>query len=125
MEILIIAGGFYNIGLVVFHLLFWRIFNWDSDLRDVSALNSAIMQVLNISLILVFAIFSYVSLVYTTELLTSDLGRTLLILMALFWLARSIQQIVFFKLHHPVSWAFLLFFLTGTLLYAIPAIDAL
>jgi len=102
METLIIAGGFYNIGLVVFHLLFWRIFNWDSDLRDVSALNSAIMQVLNISLILVFAIFSYVSLVYTTELLTSDLGRTLLILMALFWLARSIQQIVFFKLHHPV-----------------------
>jgi asparagine N-glycosylation enzyme membrane subunit Stt3 len=44
------------------------------------------------------------------------------ILIALFWLARSIQQIVFFKLAHRASRAFLLIFLTGSLLYAIPAL---
>jgi len=121
MEKLIIAGGFYNIGLIVFHLLFWRIFNWEHDLKQVSYLNRATMQVLNISLTLAFVIFSYISFAHTTELLTTSLGHSLLVLMALFWLARSIQQIIFYKLRHWVSWAFLLLFLSGSLLYAIPA----
>jgi len=122
METLIIAGGFYNIGLIVFHLLFWRIFDWEHDLKLVSYLNRATMQVLNISLTFAFVIFSYISFTHTTELLTTSLGHSLLVLMALFWLARSVQQIVFFKLHHWASWAFLLLFLCGSLLYAIPAI---
>ena len=59
MEALIITGGFYNVGLIVFHLMFW--------------------------------------------------------------LARSIQQIVFYKLRHRISWAFLLLFFSAFLLYALPA----
>jgi len=120
METFIIAGGFYTIGLIVFHLLFWRIFDWAQDLKQVSFLNRATMQVLNISLTFCFIIFSYISLVHTAELLTSSLGHSLLLLMALFWLARAVQQIVFYKLHHRASWAFLLLFLSGSLLYAIP-----
>ena len=125
MKALIIVGGFYNIGLIVFHLLFWRIFNWEHDLRRVSYLNRATMQVLNISLTFAFIIFSYISLAHTTELLTTSLGHSLLVLMALFWLARSIQQILFYKLHHWGSWAFLFLFLSGCLLYAIPAISVI
>jgi hypothetical protein len=120
MEALIITGGFYNLGFVAFHLLFWRIFNWEHELKQVSALNRATMQVLNLSIIFAFIIFSYISFAHTTELLTSPLGHGLLVLMALFWLTRSIQQIVFYKLHHWASWAFLLLFLAGALLYAIP-----
>ena len=122
METFIIAGGFYTIGLIVFHLLFWRIFDWEQDLKRISFLNRATMQVLNISLTLSFIIFSYISLVHATELLTSSLGHSLLLLMALFWLARAIQQIVFYRLRHWASWAFLLLFLSGSLLYAIPAL---
>jgi len=120
MEILIIAAGFYTIGLIVFHLLFWRIFDWEQDLKRISFLNRATMQVLNISLMFAFIIFSYISLAHTTELLTSSLGHSLLVLMALFWFARAAQQIIFYKLNHWVSWAFLLLFLSGSLLYAIP-----
>lgn len=123
MEALIIAGGFYNIGLIVFHSLFWHIFNWEHDLKQVSYLNRATMQVLNISLGFAFFIFSYISFAHTTELLTTALGQSLLVLMALFWLARAIQQIIFYKLRHWASWAFLLLFLFGSLLYAIPAIN--
>jgi hypothetical protein len=120
METLIIAGGFYTIGLIVFHLLFWRIFDWEQDLKRISFLNRATMQVLNISLTFCFIIFSYISLVHTAELLTSSLGHSLLLLIALFWLIRAFQQIIFYKLHHRASWAFLLLFLSGSLLYAIP-----
>lgn len=121
MDLLIKAGGVCNIALVIFHLLFWRIFDWKADLRNVSVLNRAIMQVLNVSLTLTFMIFGYISLAHTDELLSTALGRSLLVLMALFWFARSIEQIVFFKLKHWGSVAFLAFFLTGALLYAIPA----
>ncbi len=122
MEILIKAGGIYCIGFVVFHLLFWRIFKWNEDLRSLSFINRAIMQVVNLSLTFSFIIFGYISLVHTNELLSSSLGQSLLILIALFWLARSIEQAVFFKLNHWGSFAFLLIFLTGSMLYGIPAI---
>lgn len=81
------------------------------------------MQVLNISITIIFLIFSYVSFVHTEELIQTPLGNTLLILLAAFWLARAVQQVVFFKLARWGSWAFMIFFLFGALLYGIPAIN--
>lgn len=124
METLIKAGGYFNVGLALFHLSFWRIFNWHDELARVSALNSAVMQVLNISLTLAFVIFAYISFMHAGELLTTPLGHSLLVLMALFWLARTIQQAIFFRLH-ALSIVFLLIFLSGFTLYALPALAVL
>ena len=121
MEIVIKAGGIYCFAFVIFHLLFWRLFNWREDLRSLSFLNRCIMQVLNLSLTFAFGIFGYISLVNTTELLATPLGKSLLILISLFWFARAVEQIVFFKLEHWGSVAFLLIFLAGASLYGIPA----
>ncbi len=121
-ETLINIGGFYHILLVVFHLAFWRIFNWKEDLVSLSILNRAIMPVLNISLTLVFAIFAYISFSHTDELLTTPLGNSLLIGIAIFWFARAVQQIIFFKLKHWGSWAFMFFFALGGLLYGVPVV---
>ena len=121
MEILIKAGGVYSLGFVIFHLLFWRLFDWDRDLRSLSFLNRAIMQVVNLSLTFVFVIFGYISLMHTRELLESSLGHSLLLLIALFWFLRAIEQVIFFKLKHWGSVAFLAVFLLGSLLYGIPA----
>lgn len=117
---LILVGGFYNLAFAVFHLLFWRIFNWKTDLKQVSFLNRAIMQVLNLCLIWVFAIFGYISIFHANDLLASSLGHSLLVLMALFWLFRAIEQIIFFRLKSWGSWLFLAVFLIGVLLYAYP-----
>ena len=121
-EALIKLGGFYNILLIIFHVMFWRIFNWREDLKTLSFLNKSTMQVLNISITLVFAIFSYISFVHTNELLNTDLGNTLLALIAIFWFARSAQQVIFYKLKHWGSWAFMLFFALGGVLYGVPVI---
>ena len=122
MELLIKLGGVYNIILVVFHLLFWRIFNWKDDLKSLSFLNEQTMQVLNLSLTIVFVMFAYISLVHSNELLTTPLGKSLLFSMALLWLARTAMQAVFYKLKHWSSVAFLAYFFAGALLYGIPAI---
>lgn len=125
MELLIKAGGIYNIALLSFHLLFWRIFNWEDELRTLSFVNRAIMQVVNLSLTFVFFAFACISMLHTDELLSTPLGNTLLVLIALFWMARAVMQVLFFKLKHPVSVAFLVFFIVGAMLYGLPAIYAM
>lgn len=122
MEALILAGGVYNITLVIFHLLFWRIFNWNNDLRKLSDVNRGIMKVLNLCLTFVFIIFAYISLAHSYELLYSRLGHSMLWFMAFFWIFRSIYQLVFFKLNW-ISILFLLYFLLGSAIYLIPVLE--
>ena len=119
---LIRLGGAYIIVLMVFHLMFWRLFDWRNDLRSLTFLNRAVMQVLNISITVIFGLFAYISLVHTDELLDTGLGRTLLAGLALVWAARAVQQAIFFKLRTAASWAFLGFFALGSLLYGLPLV---
>lgn len=121
-ETLIIVGGFYTIILIVFHLLFWRIFNWPETLDSLIYINKATIQVLNISITFIFFIFAYVSFAHTFELITTPLGKSLLVLISCLWLFRAAQQVVFYKLKHKASVGLTFYFLTGAFLYGVPAI---
>lgn len=114
----IVAGGMFSTALAVFHLSFWKLFRWKTELAGLTSLNRAVVQVLNLSLTLVFVIFAYVSFAYPAELLTPGLGRTLLFLIALFWYLRAVQQVLFFGMRKPLSVAFFLLFTLGGSLYA-------
>ena len=124
MIALIKAGGLYNIVLVLFHLLFWRLFDWDNDLRKLTVLNRAIMPVLNISLVFVFVMFAWLSLVHTYELYYTTIGRSILLSISVFFFLRGLLQVLYFRLLHWISCIFLAFFLAGGVLYGIPAISA-
>ena len=124
MHALIKAGVIYNLALVVFNLLFWKLFNWQDELRSLSVLNRATMQVMNLSLVVVFVMFAYLSLVHTDQLYSTTLGRALLLSIAVFFMLRAALQVVFFRLQHWISYAFLVYFIAGGLLYGIPAISA-
>ena len=78
------------------------------------------MQVLNLCLTFVFVIFAYVSIAHATEMTTTPLGRSLLLLIALFWYLRAVEQIYFFGFRNPLSVLFLVFFAIGGTLYLIP-----
>lgn len=122
MESIIKAGGFYNFAFAIFHIFFWKIFRWNPDLKKLNFLNRAIMQVLNLCLTFCFLLFAYVSFFHTAELLTTGLGNTLLVGIAVFWLLRAIEQVIFFNLTHWSSGIFLLIFIAGAVIYAIPII---
>ena len=124
MHALIKAGVIYNLALVVFHLLFWKLFNWQDELHNLSVLNRATMQVMNLCLVVVFLMFAYLSLVHTDQLYSTTLGRALLLSIAVFFMLRAALQVVFFRLQHWISYAFLVYFIAGGLLYGIPAISA-
>jgi hypothetical protein len=120
MKTLIIIGGFLWLAFFVFHMFFWKLFDWKHDLEKLNDTNKAVMQVLNLCLMLCFLIFAYVSIFQADELLTSNLGKALLIGMILFGLFRAIEQIIFFDLKHIRSKIVLLVALLGTTIYAIP-----
>jgi hypothetical protein len=65
--------------------------------------------------------FGYISLAHAAELLSTPLGHSLITLMAIFWFARALEQLVFFRLRHWGSWAFLIIFLVGSAMYAYAA----
>jgi hypothetical protein len=115
-------GGFYNLAFLVFHAMFWKLFKWKNELPKLTHINCAIMQVLNLCLMLCFLLFGYISLFHTSELITSDMGHALLLFIALFWLARAIEQLVFFSFRHPASIAMTILFLLGCCLYIYPLI---
>jgi len=50
-ELLIWAGGLFHLAFVVFHLLFRKLFRWDTELAKLTSLNRAVVPVLNISLV--------------------------------------------------------------------------
>jgi hypothetical protein len=98
MRTLIQIGGVLWVICFIFHVFFWRLFDWKNDLESVKKVNKGIMQVLNLCLMLCFLIFAYISLVQTDELLSSSLGQSLIVGMALFGFFRVVEQFIFFDL---------------------------
>lgn len=120
MKTLLCIGGFYHLAFFVFHLFFWKLFDWRRDLSSLSAANRAIMQILNLRLMWVGLVAAYISFFHADALLTTVLGKTILVSIALFWLMRAVEQIVFFKLKGKISAAFFAVFLFGALIYFSP-----
>ena len=94
-SLLVKIGGYASIGWLIFHLLFWQMFDWRAELKRLSRLNSGVMQVLNLCLSFVFLLFAIVSLWHTSELLSAGIGRTVSLGIGVFWLFRFILQPLF------------------------------
>jgi hypothetical protein len=121
-ETFAVAGGVYCLGFAVFHLTFWKLFRWGEDLRSLTFVNRAVYQILNLCLTFVFVVFAIPSLALPGEMVGTDLGRMLLMLIAVFWLLRAGEQVWFFGLRNRVSIAFFALFLAGSALYAVPLV---
>lgn len=117
-ELLIWSGGLFHVAFVIFHLAFWKLFRWDSELAKLTSLNRAVVQVLNLALTVVFVIFAYLSLTGASEMARTELGRSLTLSIAIFWYLRAVLQIAFFGLRRLPSIAFFVVVLAGASLYA-------
>ncbi len=120
MKTILILCGLYNIGFAIFHISFWKIFHWDSDLKKLSFANKAIIQILNVHMIYYFLFVSFICFAFQTELLTTKFGNIILIGNSLFWLLRTIQQFIFLRANHINIHILTIIFVIGTILFAIP-----
>ncbi len=119
---MILAGGIYHVAGAIYHLMFWKLFRWKEDLASLSIINRAVMQILNLCLTFVFLIFAYISIFHAAELLTTGIGKALLLLIAMFWFLRAIEQIVFFRLKKKRSMTLFAVFVIGAMIYLYPFI---
>lgn len=121
-ETLITIGGFYHIALTVFHILFWKMFDWKKELKSLSRINRGVMQVMNLRLIYIFLFFSFISLFYTIELLTTTLGSVIIFGICFFWLFRTIEQLIFFNSKNIKSIIMSVVFFIGFSVYLVPVL---
>ncbi len=80
------------------------------------------MQILNLCLTFLIFVMSYVSLFLSQEMLTTNLGKNLLVAFALFWFLRMLEQIFLFEVKGRLSAVFTVIFLLGCVLYILPVV---
>ncbi len=109
-------GGVINLLIAVLHLFFWKLFDWQVELKKLSVVNSNVMQMLNLFSI-VFLLYSATLLLFRpSEFLSSALGRAFLGMLATMYLARLAIEFYF----PEGSLGFAAFLLITVILFATP-----
>jgi len=44
--VVVLVGGIYNLAFGIYHLMFWKLFKWKEDLKNIHLVNRGIMQIL-------------------------------------------------------------------------------
>lgn len=118
LETLLTVGGVFHIAFLVFHLMFWKLFKWETQLTKLHPVNKGAMQAMNIILIAIFALFAGLSLGFQEELLNTKLGYILIVSIAVIWLLRTLIQIPLFSLKAAASKVFFITTLLGASIYS-------
>ena len=114
---LIAACGLHSAAFALFHLAFWRLFDWPRSLQATTAANRAIIQILNLRLAWVFFAVAAACLLVPEEVSGSLLGRGLLGFMCLFWIGRTFEQFVFLRINRAFVHFLSAVFALGALLF--------
>jgi hypothetical protein len=123
-KILIICGGVINLLLAGFHLAFWKIFDWPESLLSLSPINLGIMQVINIHLAFVVLVFAYISIIHHQELLSTKLGKSIVVSIIIFYILRAINQLVFWDIYLPDTALMVILCLVVAGIYAKPLLSS-
>ena len=118
---LVIVGGINFLLWGLFHISFWFApfpIDWKNELIKLTEMNSNVMQMLNIGIVVFLLAFGLIMLFYCRDILNFALGKALLFVFALFWLARLVGEFAF----PGGSIAFGVILFLCVLIYLIPAI---
>jgi len=119
MKNLIYIGGIYCLVFAIFHLAFWKLFDWKNDLPKLKSVNRGVIQVLNLRLTYVFIVVAFISFFFAEDLINTKLGNVILGAVSIFAVMRAIEQLIFWKIE-KIGVAFFFIFLIGAGIFAIP-----
>lgn len=119
MKTLIYIGGFYCLAFAIFHLAFWKLFDWKNELPKLKAVNRGVMQVLNLRLTYVFFVVAFLSFFFADDLISTKLGNVILASISIFAVMRAIEQLIFWKVE-KVGIVFFFILLIGAGIFAAP-----
>ena len=119
MKTLIYIGGFYCLIFAIFHLAFWKLFDWKNELPKLKSVNRGVMQVLNLRLTYVFFVVAFLSFLFADDLISTKLGNVILASISIFAVMRAIEQLIFWKVE-KIGIVFFFIFLIGAGIFAAP-----
>jgi hypothetical protein len=124
-EFLIQLGGIFHLICGLFHIIFPRMFKWKEHLRGLSKDDLKIIKenlyISNICIMLFWFILAYIPFFFAHEILTTQIGKTLLTAIIIKWIIRIfILHPIYSNVKEKLSILRVLFFLTGFLLFFIP-----
>ncbi len=121
-DVIIFIGGIHSLFFAVFHMGFWKIFKWKTELIKMNLPNRAIMQILNLCMIYFFLFTASICFFFTKELYASSLGEAFLCGISLFWLARAIEQFIFLPVNKLFVHVLTILFVAGFIIFLLPVI---
>lgn len=95
-KILLNFGAVINLLFGAFHMWLGTVIQTSDSFARAPEMRP-LMLVLNISTALLILLFAYASFFCKKDLLTTRLGKSILVLAALFYLLRAVEEIIFFK----------------------------
>lgn len=119
-KIIILLCGIYALAFAVFHILFWKLFNWKNDLKIINFVNRAIIQIANLRLIYFFLFVSAICFLFPHELTETKFGRFFMAGLSIFCFGRTIEQFIFFRIDNKWVNLLTIIFIAGTILFALP-----
>ena len=115
---LIVISGCINILFGLLHASFWKTFDWNNN-QVIIKTYSIVMQMLNLGMLVMLFSLGIVFIVFRHEIISSRLGKAILLSMVLFYSARFVADFIFSTTSVFLSALLLL----CIILNLIPAID--
>ncbi len=127
-KISLMVGICLTILMIVFHISFPKLFKWKKDFQRITGTNKRIFFTIHIALFLFFIMIATLSIFHFNELVKcTGISFSFLLSLSIFWLWRTIWQVVYFKpekgssllyMHYLLTLIFFLLFIS----YSIPII---
>ena len=96
IEILIYIGAVFHLVWAVFDFFWPRLLNWKETLAPLDDLQRVLPPILSRMLVYLYLSIAYVSLFHTADLMDTDLGRTVLFFISMYWVVRAVLQVNYF-----------------------------
>lgn len=122
MDTIILLCGIHSLAFAIFHICFWKLFNWKIELNKLNFANKAIVQILNIRIIFLLFFVAFICFYFPSELLNTLFGQVFLGGISLFWLGRTIEQFIFLRVNNKYVHLLTFLFIVGALLFGIPVL---
>jgi hypothetical protein len=117
-------AGSISLLFMLFHLAFYRLFNWEHSLECLSQSDRSILITYHYISILILGFMGIVPLLQTKTLLNSPLKYSVLTMFGLFYLIRIVTEFTLFGLNKISSPIILIMCILPMILYILPLLSA-
>jgi hypothetical protein len=123
MKKVVFSYGIISAVFAVFHLGFWWLFDWPASLQYMAMGHRMLMQTFNFCMIPLFFFLTYVYLARRDEILSTGLGRAVLLLNASIYGMRAASELIFGDIRNGQSQFFFILTLLVGLYFLYPVFN--